>query len=70
MSDNIIRILNLESEGYSPKARAKLERIGQVDDGPLDRVRLLERIGGYDVLIVRLGHSINADQRRGHGRRT
>jgi D-3-phosphoglycerate dehydrogenase / 2-oxoglutarate reductase len=61
MSDNIIRILNLESEGYSPKARAKLERIGQVDDGPLDRVRLLERIGGYDVLIVRLGHRINAE---------
>lgn len=54
------RILNLEPEGYSSKARAVLQRIGQVDDGPLNRAQLLERIGGFDVLIVRLGHRIDA----------
>jgi D-3-phosphoglycerate dehydrogenase len=54
------RILNLEPEGYSSKARAVLQRIGEVYDGPMNRAQLLEWIGGYDVLIVRLGHRIDA----------
>ncbi|WP_028571392.1 NAD(P)-dependent oxidoreductase [Desulfonatronum lacustre] len=54
------RILNLEPEGYSPKARAVLERLGQVDDGPMNRAELLDRICEYDVMIVRLGHRIDA----------
>ena len=54
------RILNLEPEGYSPKARGILERIGQVFDGPLNREQLLELIKHYDVLIVRLAHMIDA----------
>ena len=55
-----LRILNLEPHGYSLKARSLLESLGQVDDGPLDRSALLERIKYYDVLLVRLGHKIDA----------
>jgi len=53
------RILNLEPEGYSQKARALLERIGDVTDGPLDRRQLLDRISAFSILIVRLQHLID-----------
>ena len=55
-----LRILNLEPEGYSIKAKAILESIGQVFDGPMSREQLLELIKNYDILIVRLGHRIDA----------
>ena len=41
------RILNLEPEGYCREARAVLERLGEISDGPLCRRELLERIRRY-----------------------
>ncbi len=56
-----LRILNAEPDNYSPDARAILDSLGQVDLGPLTRAQLLERVGDYDVLIVRLAHQIDAE---------
>ena len=55
------RILNLEPEGYCREARAVLERLGEISDGPLCRRELLERISAYDILIVRLHHQIDQE---------
>ena len=55
------RILNLEPQDYSPAARALLDRLGSVTDGPLRRPELLAQVGGYDVLIVRLAHRIDRE---------
>jgi D-3-phosphoglycerate dehydrogenase / 2-oxoglutarate reductase len=55
-----MRILNLEPGGYSDKAYAILKKLGQIDNGPLTRAQLLKKIGNYDILIVRLGHKIDA----------
>lgn len=56
-----MRILNAEPEGYSEEARAILRGLGRLDEGPLDRARLLEVIGCYDVLIVRFGHEVDRE---------
>ncbi|HPO59635.1 MAG TPA: hypothetical protein PLV53_12385, partial [Anaerolineaceae bacterium] len=56
-----VRILNAEPDRYSPEARAILEQIGTVDNGPLTRGELLARLPEYDVLIVRLAHQIDAE---------
>ncbi|MDX1641083.1 MAG: hypothetical protein R3220_05270, partial [Balneolaceae bacterium] len=56
-----LHILNLEPEGYSPMARQILEDFGHVDDGPLDRTSLIREVDKYHVLIVRLGHMIDAE---------
>ncbi len=53
------RILNLEPENYSAEALTVLQSLGAVETGPLDRAGLLERVGEFDVLIVRLAHSID-----------
>jgi D-3-phosphoglycerate dehydrogenase / 2-oxoglutarate reductase len=53
------RILNLEPEGYGREARALLQRLGVITDGPLERRELLERVSAYDILIVRLRHWID-----------
>lgn len=55
-----MKILNLEPEGYSLQARDILVELGQVIDGPMTAERLAASIGEYDVLIVRLGHKIDA----------
>lgn len=56
-----MKILNLEPDGYSDKAHAILKKIGKVENGPLTRAQLLKKIAAYDVLIVRLGHKIDAE---------
>lgn len=56
-----IRILILEPLDYSQRAFSVYQDLGQVDVGPLDREDLLARIGGYDVLVVRLSHQIDAE---------
>ena len=57
----MVRILNAEPLGYSPKARAILETLGQLDQVTLDPPGLLNRVGAYDVLIVRLGFQIDRE---------
>lgn len=54
-------ILNLEPENYSPEARAILERLGEVREGPLTRDALLDALPDVNVLIVRLAHQIDAE---------
>ena len=55
----MIRILNVEPVGYSRDARAVLEAIGEVVEHEMDRGQLLDAIGGFDVLLVRLRHQID-----------
>jgi len=55
------RILNLEPQDYSPVARAVLDRLGDVSDGPLTRSELMDRVRDCNVLIVRLAHRIDRE---------
>lgn len=54
------RILNAEPDRYAPRARAVLEEVGEVAEEALDREALLRALPGYDALIVRLGHRVDA----------
>jgi D-3-phosphoglycerate dehydrogenase len=56
-----IRILNVEPQGYSPKAREILGTLGEVTETPLDRAGLLEAVGECEVLIVRFGHHLDKE---------
>ncbi len=56
-----MRILNAEPEGYSEEARAILRQLGDLDEVALDRAGLLERVADYDVLIVRLAHTVDGE---------
>jgi len=55
------KILNLEPEDYSDDAYSIIDRIADIDDGPLSRAELIEKIGDYDGIIVRLGHKIDEE---------
>lgn len=55
----VLRILNVEPEGYCAQARAILEEIGQVTEAPLSRAEMLVQLPAYDVLIVRLAHQVD-----------
>lgn len=55
----ILRILNLEPEGYAASARAILDALGEVRNGPMSRDDLLAALPEVDVLMVRLGHAID-----------
>lgn len=57
----MIRILNAEPDNYSARARALLEELGELHEESCDRTRLLELIPEFDVLVVRLGHRVDAD---------
>jgi D-3-phosphoglycerate dehydrogenase len=57
----MVRILNAEPEGYSAEARSILAGAGEVVERELRRGELIERLGGFDVLIVRLGHTIDRE---------
>ena len=54
-------ILNLEPDNYSAEASAILQSLGRVDSGPLTRRELLERIGDYEIIIVRLAHQVDRE---------
>lgn len=54
------RILNAEPDRYSPRARSVLEEVAEVTEEVLDRDGLLRALPGYDALIVRLGHRVDA----------
>ena len=56
-----IRILNIEPLGYSHLAHSLLKQWAEVVEKEVSRAELLKELGGYDVLIVRLGHQINQD---------
>lgn len=56
-----IRILNLEPKGYSAHARTILRQLGEISEGPLTRHELMRALREVDVLLVRLGHSIDRE---------
>ncbi len=55
------RVLNVEPLGYSPAARARLEALVELVDGPFSRDQLLEAARSADGLIVRFGHRIDRE---------
>ena len=56
-----IRVLNSEPAGYSCEALRVLREFADVDAIACDRQQLIERIGSYDGLIVRLGHRVDSE---------
>ncbi len=57
----MIRLLNAEPLNYSEDARRLLQGLGELDERWLNQAGLLECIGNYDVLIVRLGFRIDRE---------
>ncbi|MEQ1787101.1 MAG: NAD(P)-dependent oxidoreductase [Acidimicrobiales bacterium] len=55
------RVVLAEPLHYSPIARAILEALGPVVEGPFDRQGLLGAVADATVLVVRLGHQIDAE---------
>jgi D-3-phosphoglycerate dehydrogenase len=56
-----MRILNLEPDGYSPKAREILDTLGEVTENTFDRDGLLNAVTECEVLIARFGHSLDRE---------
>ena len=56
-----LKVLNAEPKGYSPRARATLERVAQVHEENCDRARLLGLIGDFDAVIVRLRNQVDRE---------
>ena len=56
-----MKVLNVEPKGYSRQAYGILGKIGEVVEEECDRDRLLLMIPEFDVLIVRLGHKVDAE---------
>lgn len=46
---------------YAPEARAILATLGPIVEGPFDRAGLLAAVTGARILVVRLGHQIDAE---------
>jgi D-3-phosphoglycerate dehydrogenase len=57
----MLKILNLEPQGYCQPALDTLNLLGKVDDGPLTRKQLLKKIADYHVLVTQLGHNIDKE---------
>ncbi len=55
-----LRVVLVEPDGYAPAARRLLETVGTVIEGPFEREGLVAAAGAADVLVVRLGHVIDA----------
>ena len=55
-----IKILNIEPRGYSLEAKRILMNCGELIEFEASRKELLDIIGDYDALIVRLGHRIDS----------
>jgi len=57
----MIRILNAEPDNYSPEARQILTSIGEVVEKRLSQAELSKWVSDFDVLIVRLGLTVNRE---------
>lgn len=55
------RILNIDPDYYSEKARKILRSIGTLTEKKLSRSQLLKEIDNYDVLLLRFSHTIDKD---------
>lgn len=56
-----MKILITEPDRFSQEAHTVLQEIGEVRLGPFTRAALLATLPGYDAIMVRLGHSIDAE---------
>ncbi len=61
MGNVSLRILIVESFGFSPEAVATLRQLGEVVLADLDRPGLLAAVSGTDILWVRLRHAIDEE---------
>ena len=57
----MIRILNVEPQGYCDDARLILNKVGQVVEDCLNREDLIRQLHAYDVLITRLAHQVDRE---------
>lgn len=57
----MIRVLNIEPDGYSPEALTILQTLGEVVNHSMSRADLLAEVRDCDVLIVRLKHMIDRE---------
>jgi D-3-phosphoglycerate dehydrogenase len=53
--------LNVEPDGYSEAAASLLAEFAETHHRALSRDELLEAVGQYDALILRLGHRVDAE---------
>ncbi len=56
-----MRILNLEPDGYSSRAREILETVGEVTEKTFDRAGLLKAVAECEILITRFGHAMDKE---------
>lgn len=54
-----LRVVLVEPDGYSAQARALLDSLGSVHEGPFERAELAKAASSADILVVRLGHTID-----------
>ena len=57
----MLKILNIDPDNYSEKSRTILQGIGKLDEKNVSRNKLISIIKDYDVLILRLSHSIDKE---------
>ena len=56
-----LKILNAEPLGYSVEAGTLLAELGEVVAKEMSRSQLMDQLGDFDVLIVRLAHQIDRE---------
>ncbi len=57
----MVKILNLEPDGFPAEAKDILRALGALEEARLSRAELLQRIAGYDVVLPGLAHRIDAE---------
>lgn len=57
----MLKILNIEPDQYSEDARLILKKLGTLIEKNVERDELINAIGEFDVLVVRLRHQIDAE---------
>jgi D-3-phosphoglycerate dehydrogenase / 2-oxoglutarate reductase len=55
----MLRILNVEPDRFSEKARKIYQRLGMYEEKTLDREQLIRVIHNYDVLVMRFAHRVD-----------
>ncbi|MDH4319032.1 MAG: hypothetical protein OEV64_11615 [Desulfobulbaceae bacterium] len=58
---SINKILITENKDFSPRALEMLSELAEVEAGDLDRSQLLKKVGGFEVLWLRLRHQIDRE---------
>ena len=57
----LMKIVNVESKGFSPRAKAELSKLGELIEADADRDELLCLAEDADILIVRLRNNVDRE---------